>query len=93
MSARPPSRFSSVGLVSLSIAIPLLMVVPKIVEHRAGRELRVGDVVIYKNEVSLTVSGIESGHLTLTDYVTKQRIRVARTEVTRQERWIPEDYR
>lgn len=93
MSARAPSRFSSVGLVSLSVAIPLLMGVPMFVEHRAGRELRIGDVVNYKSGASLTISQIESQYLTLTDFTTKRTIRVSRADVTRNERWIPEAYR
>lgn len=93
MSARAPSRFSSVGLVSLSVAIPLLMGVPMFVEHRAGRELRIGDVVSYRSDVNLTISRIETEYLTLTDFATKRTIRVSRTAVTRHERWIPEAYR
>lgn len=79
-------------MVGLSIGIPAVVVLPKIIEIHAASSPQIGAGCQY-NGAEYTITDIKDGTVTLFSNATKSETTAPQSEITVDDRWIADEYK
>lgn len=87
-----PRAIYAACMVGLSIGVPVLIVLPKVVEIHAASAPQIGAGCQY-NGAEYTITGIRNGTVTLFSNATKSETTAPQSEITVDDRWIADEYK